>query len=548
MPRKRTYAIIIVWALLIAWWLRYYQTYAGSPIPGGWGVNIDWTRHDIAQNGRIIPETDARSVLSSYRGAQSYDWTAITLGIVSVVMGGSLEGNLTALNTLPVVGLLIIPNIIFLMHNQFVNNAGLLSTNGVLLLSLSLFPASQVVFKTSLGWYPEPYSTSLLLLTLIMAPRVHDSWAHYVIFIILMVATLNSYHTWVFFFLLIISTIIILEFFYRQVVTHQVEPLPGLNSAVLLGILFYATGVSLSGRFEELIGTLAMVTVTGQDEFFAAAGSDLISATASHALENIGIRRFLVLINYISTFGIVILYSITQFSGVIDKDTHFLRNSYNRLILFSLLAFPIIVGMFYALGGISTAINRTQYIGVYFAVFCAIVLLSQQERWHHSITIVLVVTMILTAVGGVALYDSTYTAPHTHGEAAAIEFTGQNVQSDHPVFSDGRMGMPLLYYSHDALVGLDVTNPGWEERAKAIFYGSSNMSTKEAIKSSVELSISNNREENIYVLLSTRLVEDGPQLLTFQLRPAPNTINRFEHNPEFNKIYSNGNSSLSKSK
>lgn len=544
--RKRVFAIVIIWILLMAWWSRYYQTYVNSPIPGGWGVNIDWTRHAIAQEGRIISETDASSVLSSYRGSQSYDWAAITLGITSVIIGGSLDGTLRTLNAIPVVGFVIFPSLVFLLYRRFIGDIELLSSSGVLMLSLSLFPSVRIVFKTALGWYPEPYSTALVLLTLLMVPRAQHSWKHYLVFIILTIVTLNTYHTWVFFFLLISVTVMIFEFFFRRTTEHQGRPLLGLLAAVWLSVLFYLTGTTVSGRFDELINTISsVILLRGLNEFFAAASSELIGASASQALENVGIRRVLSITNYSATFSVVALYGFIRIYRIVRGDGSPLEDASERLILFSLLAFPVIVALFYAMGGLGTAVGRTQYIGIYFAMFCVIALLAKEHGTLRTITMGLAVIMVITTVGGVALHKSTYTAPHTQQEAAAIEFTGQEVPNPDPIFSDTRLGMPLLYYQQDAVISIQVTHEGWEERAEAIFYGESNLTTEEALSTSVKMGVfAKDDSDRVFVLLSERMAESGPSLLSYQLPPAPSVIERFEQNAEFNKVYANGDSIL----
>lgn len=543
--RKRIYAILAVWILLIAWWLRYYQTYVGSPIPGGWGVNIDWTRHAIVEQGRIVSETDSKSILSSYRGAQSYDWGAITLGIASVMIGRTLEQTLRLLNAVPVIGMIIYPAVTFIIYKRFSDDFVMLSPVGLLLLSLSLFPAVRVVFKTSLGWYPEPYSTALLLITLLMFPRVSGDKRF--LFVIFVTATgmFNMYHTWVFFFILISFTVVIAEIVFRRIQTSQASPLPGILTAIVLAIIFYLTGLTLTNRFYELTSSLVSIITVGQGGFFEAADSELIGATTSQALNNIDLRRIFSLGNYVATVVAVGIFGLTRLFDPSQNNPDILADPNDRLIWFSLLSFPVIIGMFYMIGGLGTAVQRTQYVGVYFGLFCVAALLGGEHSRVKSVTIGLSILITLTAIGGVMLHSSTYTAPHTHSEADAIEFTGNNVNDDTPIFSDTQMGMPLLYYGQNSFISLQVTHDGWEERARAIYYGNTSMNRSEAIRISVQNSMKQDQYSNeMVILISKRMENDGPSLLSFQMRPAPNFIREFEKEPDYNKIYTNGESLL----
>lgn len=543
--KKRVFAIFSVWVFTIAWHLRYLRYTTGSPIPPGYGVNIDVSRFFIIQNG-YISNFSPYTLLSSYAGGQNYDWGSTLMAVINIVTGEiELVPSLMVLNRLQLQGIILFPVIFAVWYVTSVYRGESRDLNRghlLLVLCFALFPAANIVLKTSQVWFTETIATAALLYSVVLIPRLRNSHRHRIVFAIFVVFIMNLYHTWAFLYLIIVGMIIFLsavyseELFYRNVESKLV-------TLLLIGAVFFLVGVHVNDRFYELISNLSRAFLYS-DSFYFAVDSPLIQSGVSSVLTDLNVRRILTLVNYVGVFSIVIIFGALKSFQMLIQRKHLPRHE--RTIFFSLFAFPFVMFMFYSLTNIGGAIGRTQYVGIYFAIFSATLLLQADRKRVRQLTAVLIVIVVMTAVPA-TLLSGALQPLHTEQEGAAIVTTGQTVPQDKYVFSEASLGPPLQYYEQKGAAMVTVTQPGWENATRDIYFRDDSDVALASIRSTINYQRFAGTPEprDFYILLSGYYASEGVPYLSFATKPTgTDSRQKFMRNNRTAKVYANGEVTL----
>lgn len=550
--KKRVFAIVSVWTMTLAWHLRFYRTRAGSPIPSTWGVNIDWTRFHVVKTGYIGSISSPFTKISSFAGAQNYDLGSLLMASLNIVTGTtSLVGGLTFLNAVSFCGLFLLP-VVFIYWLSDVEYSPPTMWVVWLTLLFALFPAAVTILKTTEGWYTEPVATVIILMIVAFIPRLKHSHRLFAVVGVLTFLMMNLYHTWVFLFLIIVGMIYGAGTVIPNVasVTSRDLPTGPLNwrQLVIISLLFIFVGSYINTHFSELAINFFSIFANEYDKFYSAAGSPLIETSASDVLTNLNLRQVAKLFNILAILGLVALYAAPRiFTALKASNPSFWDDPRDRVLFSSLFAFPLIVAVFYSMGGLAMAVGRTRYIGVYFGIFCAIILLHSRRAAVRRTAALLIAVAVTTAVISAAL-SGLFQPWHTDEEQAAILMTGSVVSDSSYVFSDASLGPPLEYYEIRGIAILQVTHKRWEQRIRDIYYRQSPTQALRAIQATIQDSRVRGdapRPDSFYVFMSRNPQRHGVPLLSFVTKPTGvDPRQKFNHNPKTVKIYSTGEVTL----
>lgn len=550
--KKRVFAIVSVWTMTLAWHSRFYRTRAGSPIPSTWGVNIDWTRFHVVKTGYIGSISSPFTTISSFAGAQNYDLGSLLMASLNIVTGTtSLVEGLTFLNVASFCGLLLLP-VVFLYWLSDVEDSPPTLWVVWLTLLFTLFPTAVTILKTTEGWYTEPVATVILLMIVAFIPRMKHSPRLFVVVGILTFLIMNLYHTWVFLYLIIVGMIYGAGTAIPIVASVTSRDLPTVSldwrQLMFFILLFIFVGSYINALFSEFTINFFSIFANEYDKFYAASGSPLIETRASDVLTDLNLRRIAKLINILSILGLVALYATPRaFTLFKTSNPSFWNDPRDRVLFSSLFAFPLIIVVFYSMGGLAIAVGRTRYIGVYFGIFCAIRLLHSRRATVRRTAALLIAVAISTAVISAAL--SGLAQPwHTNEEQAAIQMTESVVSDSSYVFSDSSLGPPLEYYEFRGIAIVQVTHKRWEQRMRDIYYRKGPSQAIRAIQATIQASIIREDAPNtdsFYVFMSRDPQRNGVSMLSFVTKPTGiDPRQKFDRSTETAKIYSTGKVTL----
>ncbi|TKX67639.1 hypothetical protein [Halorubrum sp. GN11GM_10-3_MGM] len=544
--KRRVFAILAVWMFTLAWHLRYLRYTLGSPIPSTWGVNIDWTRFSIIQNG-YISDFSAYTVLSSYAGSQNYDLGSVLLAVINIITGETeLVESLMVLNRIQLQGIIIFPVIFVVWYVSSTRQSESEKLNRghlLLIICFALFPAGTTILKTSEVWFTETFATATLLYSVILIPRLWNSTRHRVVFIIFLVFMMNLYHTWVFLYLLIVGMILFLSAVYsRRLFYQSIES--KLAALLLIGVAFFLVGTYINTLFHELVSNLSRALFYSGLPAYSSLDSPVTQGGASSALTALNIRRIVKLINYAGVFAIVAIFGAWTSFQIFVQKKRLIPNE--QTIFFSLFAFPFVVALFYSLTNLSGAVIRTQYVGIYFAIFSAALLLNADRSRIRQLTTVLVVVVVVTAVPA-TLLSGALQPIHTEQEGAAITTTGQTITQDRYIFSEGSLGPPLQYYNQKGIAIVRAGDSNWESATQNIYFEKDSDSALAAIRSTINYQRLPDTPEsnNFYILLSGDYASKGVPYMSAVTKPTGiDPRQKFARNNQTVKVYGNGEVTL----
>lgn len=541
--KARVALILLVWVVLLGWVIRYYPNWVGASLPDSYGANIDWTRHAIASGHSFstMPERPL-TVLSSYAGSQSYDLGAWLMGILTLIIGQyTLDRTLSFINAFPFVALILYPAFA-LIFSQWDSDDSLFSA--ILIVALAIFPATTTVMKTASVWFPEIYATSTALLLVILIPRLRDSPRFKIIFYSLAGFSTMLYHTWVFLTLTLIGTIFLVD--WSLPTNSHRERLTSPKTVLLVVTIFFLIGGYYNGRLNELTFQLySAIAVSAGDTFHAAASSELVGSSVKDIASDLNMRRVLILTNMVASVFVVAIYGITRFARFIRRREFAFESKYDRALFASLCSFPILLIVFYAMAGPGLAIGRTRYIGVYFVVFCAAILIIKGSGWQKYASVFLSILIITSTILTFPFMPGYGPEDTSNGELEATEFSGTQIPTDSYTFSDGRLAMRLLYYNQRGILLVAANNAKWEDAMSKIYFNATCDQGLGAVRS-----VRNSSKEGqlsdgaVYMIFTERMESNGVHMLSHRTRPPGEFIPVYERCTRVANIYDNGNTTV----
>jgi hypothetical protein len=481
--------------------------------------------------------------MSAWMGSQNYDWSSILFAIVNTVTGiQKLVEGLETLNAFQIVGIFLLP-IIFL-HWYFSIDIGEPSWFGAyLVLLLSYFASHTILLKNITSWWPENIAVVTLIFIIVLIPNSTKSNRTKMVMLLLVLLLFNLYHTFALFFVLIIGTMFISDTVYCQW-TNYSKAIPVVLFSLIISI-FFLVGTQFNSRFAEIISRVFTGFLSTSPTPASAIEGPLISgSTATNELQSPNARQAGKIINYFSSVIVIFLFFINY---IHNKGNEHLNNIHNRTVLLSLFAFPFIIGGFYLFyGQIGQVVVRTQYIGIYFVILTAALLIRHPRDSYRKLTTVLVVLMILSAIP-TAVLSGLPNSPHTLEEERAITHTGSHLDDQSYVFSDAALAAPLGYYDIRGIASIRILHNKWKGRLNNIYYQSDASTALASINATIDSSRIRNspRSKKFYIFLSSSSKENGVHLLSETTVPTNiDPRSKFDRAHQVNKIYATGNISL----
>lgn len=531
---------------MIGWHLRFYQTWAGSPVPNTFGVNQDWTRHQIVQTGHI-GNFEPWTLVSSYMGAQNYDFASVLMAILNIITDTThLSEGLTLLNAIQLAGLIFFP-LVFLYWYWATNGIDLSARVAYLILLVSLFPTHQTIAKAAEGWFTELVATAVMLFILVFLAKAATSRRTLAVLVVVMFLMTNLYQTWIFFFLGLLGAIYLFDVVVGRLVSGaQTETLAVPTGLFLIaGSLFFISGEYLNGSFTRVLRASTQILLTTITESRIATDPALVQPTSS--LFELNPRRIFKFLNALAAVGVVGLYAVTRIGAILRKPSTVLNDPYERVVLGGLCFFPFIIFVFFNYRGIGSAISRTRYIGIYFVILAAVLLFrSDNHRLRQSVTILLAV-MVATAIPAFVL-SGGLEPNHTVEEEQSIEWAGTYISQDSYVFSDAVMGPPLGYYNIRGISIIMVPHENWNNRTLAIYYLSNSTEAIQSVEATIDDSIILEDAPPLreyYVFLTSEPRSEGVSLLAQQTKPTNvDPRENFNTAHSVSKVYTSGETTL----
>lgn len=548
--RKRLGAITTTWLVTIAWWLRHYSTWSGSPIPFSYGANMDWTRHTIVQSGRAH-DFEAFTLIASYSGRQNDDLASYLYSIINIISGETqLVEALELLNIIFLSGMILFPLIMIAWWWTYLDGSIKKTSGGLFLVVVfSLYPAPTIIEKTSHGYFPETYATAILLFMFLLLAIAQRSKRILAVFLGLTFIATNIYHTWVFLTLIVLGISIFVSYLLEQWTFDKPKSTFSLWILIMFFAVFFLSGTVLNNTFSEFVGTLwSSIAIIDQNlQIYAASGSPLITSQDPMQIRSLNTRQILKLTNYMAGLGIILIFGVTRLREVIYRRSTISRH--DRVLFAGLFSFPLIILVFYSIGGVSAAYTRTQYIGVYFIIFAAAILIQSNKQNIRRATAVLMIICILSAGVGTTMVG-TLDPLHTDQQAATIEWSGDKIPNNEYVFSETKMGTPLMHYQQKGIALVRATYPGWEDRLRAIYYDDDPEAAREAIRENIELSKFENAPDvdDYYIIIPEYVTEEGVGMMAYNTIPTGRSpTETFDKSQHLNRVYDSNSSTIYRS-
>lgn len=548
--RKKIGAIITTWLVTIAWWLRYYSTWSGSPIPSTYGANIDWTRHMIVQTGNI-QYFKGFTLLTSYSGRQNDDLASFLYAMINIITGETqLVDALELLNAISLPGMILFPLIFITWWWTYRANSIKKTTGGlVLVVIFALYPSPTTIEKTAEGFFTETYATAILLLMFLLLVIAQQSKRILAVFLGLTFISTNVYHTWVFLSLLVLGVSIAISYSLEQWEFGRAKSTFSLWLLPAFFATFFISGTILNNTFFEFVDNLwrAISGINQGYEIYQVGNSPLTSTQRPSQLQSLNARQIIKLTNYVAGVGIISIFGITRLRALIYRKSGISRH--DRVLFAALCSFPIIIAMFFGIGGISTAYTRTQYIGVYFIIFSSALLIQSNRQRIRRATAVLMIICIISAGVGTTMVG-TLNPTHTVQQEDAIEWSGNKIPNDEYIFSETKMGTPLMHYQQKGVTLVRASSPGWEDRLRAIYYSDDPEAAREAIIETIELSKFEEAPDvdDYYIIMPEYITEEGVGMMAYSTIPtgrSPTEI--FDRSQHLNRIYDSNSSTIYRS-
>jgi len=550
--RRHTIKTLLIVAMLtLSFHLRYYSSLRGSPILSGFGVNIDWTRHDIVQTHQIGVMESAKTDIASWSGNQAYDIGSILYASLNIVTGTTeLVEGLRLLDALPILPFAITPLLALAWYRRTARWEGRQPSDihHILLIALALCLSANFIIRTARGYHTANLARVVLICFLFAIarapsdnPKTRKRFS--IIALIFALTMANMYHTWVFYFAMLLITIIVVD-----LVVERIDPpqppwnTPPYGVLFLAGLLFVFVGVWINHRFEELALTAVntfLFSSTG-DMYFSASSSEYVRSTVDDALMNLNLRRIVTIVGYLASGTIIGAFVLGRLHHGRTGLREGLGNKYEKILLTSLPMFVLMIGSMVAYG--MTPIARVESVGIYWVMFIGATILAQRRRSVPIVKLCMAL-IVISAVFGAVMNPNITEPRHTSQEGEAIQFSGQYLDKTEPVFSDAHLAPPLTYYDHTSVVVVRVTYENWEEYLGSIYFGESAQAADNAIQGTIEDATfgSNPETEDYSIIFSGSPVRKGVNLYTFRSKGVPTTYqDKYRTSPRFSVIYSGG--------
>lgn len=551
----------------------------------------DWTRFHIIKTGQISHELSPETLASARIGNGMSDFSILFIAILNIVTGTTkLKEGLYFLSILPIGGIVLVPSAVFM----WVRKTWGRHTDPValgLILILSLFPSAAHIGRSSTALHYSIYAIFIFALVLYLLPWATDSNRRMVILFILIFTLFNLNHSIAHLPILFIPGVYIIGKLGKNTFGINANNYYiSITTVLAIIAIFVLVDMQFNNRLRELavqnfrlyFGQPPARTVLATTRF----SQNIQSYTTLGNIARVIRGTALIIYRSIYLFYIII-FCLLIFNNLFKNILNFIwfqsstgnskpgvngdvLGQYLKTttssdeepemmpymyIFYYILLFPVVLLTYYQYGGIGGGVVRTQAVGIFVAIPVFAYFLNSKE-WLERVTssaIVLIVVLALIAYAFqtgfiVSLSSNREQETLIQSEESAIEFVGTEVPNHKYVFSDARLGPPLVYYNQMSLVMITKFHNGWRSLLKAVYYNSRKTPSSAIMNASRQSQVRVDHShrgisENIYLLSSDRTSQLGVSLLDFRTQPPPSQ----EFNEQYNshhRVYDSGPSQL----
>ncbi|MCU4802065.1 hypothetical protein OB920_16945 [Halobacteria archaeon HArc-gm2] len=534
--KRRLALTLTIWVFLIGYFFRTLRgsAFTGSQLRSGYGANVDMTRQLIVENGRPESNGEGLTLLSQWGTAQFYDIGSRLLAMVNIVTGTeSADSGLALIQQAPLIGALIIP----LLLVAGARRAGI--TNPVAsvgIFAFAVLPTYQGFGSVAHGYHTANMAIAYIVLFLVTLIIVRDHRKQLIILLISVSAASMAYHTHAMVFLVIMGVFFLGNRF-----------LPGqywsrsINSELLFSalLLYTAIGVYINNRISELLGKgigLLLPSDPGYETVF----SSQLQSAATNVFHPRVISTVLALA---AAFFLMSWYVFNRFkTGMEDTWESVVQTPVDRVVILGIFSGPFVILAFYLWNGLGPAVQRSGAALMWFVVLATgalIVRASSRRRWIIGMAIFVVFASTSVAIVTQPSYGESSVTVH---EAESVKFAEGNIPQSNPVFSDGRLGMTMLYADQRAILAIHMGyDRDYDERLEEVYYSGTARQGLEAIDQVKERQSISQTSDATYLIFSEEMERRGVSLFVAYAKPPEDEFPaKYSESPLTQKVYENG--------
>jgi len=531
---KRLNLILLIILLILLGDLVYlYPKIGYSPTPVQWEVGSGWGRYYIITHGEIPHKEMAITWQSNIRNYATVDvLPKLLAAIINIVTGTVVFPYNDKFHQLfPWPGLIFLPIVVIAFYSKLSKSKIKEHSNLdiIVLYLFAMFPLASSTFSMSFGLTAAnavARALFLLLLSLFGSLYVEMSdMKKVMIFILILFPFFYYHHTWSYYFLIYAFGISILSLLTGDAKRYNI-----FRVFVLTMVAFFTSAIYYS---TNLLGNMKQI-ILGLPKLFQTFFS--VSSAMHVNREYIGYTPFSSLYGYIQFIGSLLIISIVilfliQYGS---KRYSYKQNGTEKFLLYCILSqFFVGVGLF-AWEGILGVFSRFLEALIYVTMLVSAYLLAIATGKLKNIVRIILIVIALLCIVSFLIYPYELNWLLTNGEARGLSFAGESIPKTEYIFSDFRLGPPLVYYNQLAISTIDTYTQSAQivdEILERCYYNVSNPKL-------VLDKIFNTKE--YYVLLSrlqSKKYLVDPSLQRF--KPASKDfLERWNAQPGFDKIYS----------
>jgi len=529
--KRATFALIVVFTLVAAYNIYMVPKIGYSAVPTEWSPGIDWGRYYIVGNGHLISETgSALTWQSNIIDYGAFDvLPKILFAILNLITGiTDFPRDLELHALLPWAGIAFIPVLSLLAYRTLGGpKCPKYALDPYLLLLFSLFPSVSAVSVVSGNTNGSAIARALFLLMLLLMVILFSSKNNrkmlMITYFILLIAVFYFYHTWAYYLSIILCCVGCIKG-----IKKDIDGLSIIFTSVLIFICYsiyintnlFNETFRISKTFINSIDLLNFISISNtmkvNPELFA-----------YQSLSNLFSQMQFLNSALIFVISMIFIYIYLQ------RIKNGVSNSKEQ-ILFWIFCGQIAIGLFLFvwdgfLGVYARIFEALTYLSILLLAYNLVYSSGYLKKFLHVIVIVIV---------GISIYNYvSYPEPMkmhlVESEWNDISFIGNNVPKEEIIFSDFRIGTPLVYHGQRNIVTLDSTNnaPGdTEDILYSVYYNPfrPDLILDRILCSNRYYVMLSQRQSQVYIL--------DPCLLQFKCA-STNYIERWDEQINFHKVY-----------
>lgn len=527
---KTRFLLVIILIAILGDLVYLYPKLGFSPVPTQWGASSAYGRLYIIQHGFVHPfKLDSLTWQSGITDYASVDlFPKILAAIISIICGkvGLIESEQFHQN-LSWVGTVFLPIVVLYFYSFLSKKEGNSNYIDIIILYLfGMFHLAGLIASLSLGASAaNSIARALFLLTVILLIIILDeqkrNWKHVFIFLILVISFYHFHHTWSYYLLLYLIAVTIC--IVKSKDKRFTKSLP-LFSIILFFMLSLYSNTKLFQEPVMLIKSFPKILINFPS----------VSYTSKVNENLLGYQSLGSIYSYVQLIGsfLIILLFIIYLTQYIPRQK--IASLYEKVIFYLIVAQALVIWGLFMWDGLAGVYSRVLEPATYISMLLSSYILVKSKGKLKSISRFILLCIVFTTVFSYLNSPTELNTQVKNSEFNGIDFAGKHIPTNSNIFSDFRLGTPLLYYNQQGIITIDSvhsTSSQTEELLSKCYY---NVSRPETILDMLKNS------DRYYVLLSS--FQTKICLLDSSLTPfKPAEIDfqeKWNNEKGFSKVYS----------